>query len=234
MTTLGIIMLRHVNNDLTNMYWNHSYRCIRNFYPENIIMIIDDNSNLQFVKIEQPLYNVIVVNSEFHGRGELLPYYYYLKHNIFDKAIIIHDSVFINKYIDCDDIEDYKILWSFEHNWDQIEDEKIMINLFNDDELTSFYNNKKLWKGCFGGMCVITNNYLTLINNKYEISKLLNVIKNRYNRCSFERVIACLLQKYVFRVSLFGNIHEYCNWGISFSEKDNYKNLPLIKIWSGR
>jgi hypothetical protein len=64
MTTLGFIMLRHVNNDLTNLYWNYSYRCIRSFYPENIIMIIDDNSNLNFVKEEQPLHNVVIINSE--------------------------------------------------------------------------------------------------------------------------------------------------------------------------
>ena len=234
MNKVGFIMLRHVNNDLTNQYWNNSYRCIREFYPENMIMIIDDNSNLNFVKEEQPLHNVVIVNSEFHGRGELLHYYYYLTNKLFDKAIIIHDSVFMNKYIDVTDVEDYKILWSFEHHWDQVEDEKVMIKLFNDNELTSFYENKNLWKGCFGGMTIITHEYLTLINNKYEISRLLNVIINRYKRCSFERVIACLLQKHIFNVSLLGDIHSYCDWGISFADKDNYNHLPLLKVWTGR
>jgi hypothetical protein len=234
MTTLGFIMLRHVNNFLTNRYWNHNYRCIRNYYPENLIMIIDDNSNLNFLKQEQRLYNVVIVNSEFHGRGEVLPYYYYLSNKLFDKAIIIHDSVFINKYINCDDVKDYKILWNFEHICDQIKDETNMINLFNDNDLTSFYKNKNLWKGCFGGMSIITHDYLTFINSKYEISKLLNVVLNRYNRCSFERVIACLLQKYVVHKSLLGDIHKYCKWGILFVQKDNYKHLPLIKVWTGR
>jgi hypothetical protein len=234
MDKVGFIMLRHVNNDLTNKYWNHSYRCIREFYPENMIMIIDDNSNLKFVKEEQNLYNVVVINSEFHGRGELLPYYYYLSNKLFDTAIIIHDSVFINKYIDVTDVKDYKILWNFEHDWDEPEKEIIMINLFNDNELTSFYENKDLWKGCFGGMSIITHEYLTFVNNKYEISKLLDVVLNRDNRCSFERVIACLLQKHVVNESLLGNIHSYCNWGILFEDKDNYKHLPLLKVWTGR
>ena len=234
MTTLGFIVLRHVNNFLTNRYWNHNYRCIRQYYPENLIMIIDDNSNVNFLKEEQKLYNIVIINSEFHGRGELLPYYYYLSNKFFDKAIIIHDSVFINKYINCDDVEDYKILWKFEHMCDQIKDETNMINLFNDNDLTSFYKNKRLWKGCFGGMSIITHDYLTFINNKYEISKLLNVVLNRYNRCSFERVIACLLQKHVVRESLLGDIHKYCKWGILFVQRDNYKHLPLIKVWTGR
>jgi hypothetical protein len=234
MDKVGFIMLRHVNDDFQNQFWNHSYRCIRQYYPENMIMIIDDNSNLKFLQEEQELYNVVVINSEFHGRGEVLPYYYYLSNKLFDTAIIIHDSVFINKYIDVTDVKDYKILWSFEHHWDEPEKETIMINLFNDNELFSFYENKDLWKGCFGGMSIITHEYLTFVNSKYEISKLLDVILNRVNRHSFERAIGCLLQKHVVNISLLGDIHQYCNWGISFADKDNYNDLPVIKVWTGR
>ena len=83
-------------------------------------------------------------------------------------------------------------------------------------------------------MSIITHDYLTFINSKYEISKLLNVVLNRYNRCSFERVIACLLQRHVVRDSLLGDIHKYCKWGILFAQRDNCKHLPLIKVWTGR
>jgi len=48
--------------------------------------------------------------------------------------------------------------------------------------------------GCFGGMSIITHDYLKFIHKRYDISKLLNVVLNRYNRMSFERVIGCLLQ----------------------------------------
>jgi hypothetical protein len=162
-----------------------------------------------------------------------LPYYYYLRNKLFDIAVIIHDSVFINKYIDFN-VEKYRLLWDFEHHWDQIEDETRMIDIWNDLELTTFYKNKQLWKGCFGCMSVITHDYLSFINNKYDIGKLLDCISNRYNRCSFERVIACLLQKHGDNKSLLGSIHTYCKWGISFNEKDTYKHLPLTKIWTGR
>jgi hypothetical protein len=232
MEELGFIILRHVNNKLTNRYWIHSYNSIRRYYPENHILIIDDNSNYNFITNTQ-LYKTTIINSEYPKRGELLPYYYYLQNKLFNTAVILHDSVFINKYMDLN-VDKYKMIWEFEHYWDEIEDETNIIKIFNDQELLTFYENKNLWKGCFGGMSIIKHDYLTEINNKYDISKLLGCILNRNNRCSFERVIACLLQINEKNDSLLGNIHKYCKWGITFEQKDNYRNLPLIKVWTGR
>jgi hypothetical protein len=229
---VGFIILRHVNNELTNKYWIKCVNCIRQYYPENNILIIDDNSNYEYIT-EEILYKTIIINSEYPKRGELLPYYYYLHNKLFDIAVIIHDSVIVNTYIDMS-VETYKFLWEFEHNFDQIEDETRMINVFNDLELNNFYENKNLWKGCFGCMTIITHDYLTYVNNKYDIKKLLDYVLNRYNRCSFERVIACLLQKEGKKETLLGNITEYCRWGLKFDDVDECKNLPLIKYWSGR
>ncbi len=101
-------------------------------------------------------------------------------------------------------------------------------------ELFSFYANKDLWNGCFGGMAIITHEYLNFVNNKYDLSKLLDLITTRYNRCSFERVIGCLLQMHHKEATLLGNIIIYTDWGRGFDEKDNYKHLPIIKVWTGR
>lgn len=229
---LGFIMLRHVNNENVNNYWIHSYNCIRKFYPENKILIIDDNSNYKYIT-EIPLYKTTIINGEYPGRGELLPYYYYLNNKLFDTAVIIHDSVFINDYIDFN-VDKYRIIWDFEHYWDQIENETSMIKLFNDEELLSFYENKSLWTGCFGCMSIITHDYLTYINNKYDISKLLPHVLTRYNRCSFERVLACLLQKNGENQTLLGDIHRYIPCRLSFEQKDLYSHLKIIKVWTGR
>ena len=232
MSEVGFIILRHVRDELTNKYWIKCVNSIRQYYPENNILIIDDNSNYKYIT-EETLYKTTIINSEYPKRGELLPYYYYLHNKLFDIAVILHDSVIVNKYIDLS-VENYKFLWEFEHHADQIQDETIMINIFNDLELNKFYENKDLWKGCFGGMTIITHDYLTHINNKYNISKLLDYVLNRYNRCSFERVIACLLQKEGKKETLLGNIHQYCKWGIRFNDTARFKHLPLIKHWTGR
>ena len=229
---IGFIMLRHVNNNLSNEYWMYNYDCIRKYYPNNKILIIDDNSNYQFIT-KKELYNTTIIKSEYPRRGELLPYIYYLRNKLFDTAVIIHDSVFINKYIDFN-VDKYKLLWEFEHNCDQIEDETKMIKLFNDETLLKFYENKILWKGCFGAMSIIKHDFLKEINDKYDLNKLLDCVLNRYNRCSFERVIGCLLQKEYKTKSLYGCIYTYMPWGITWSQKDNYSYLPLVKVWTGR
>ena len=226
-------MLRHVDSAITNSYWIKCYNSIRKWYPENSILIIDDSSNSKFVTNEE-LYKTTIINSEFPKRGELLPYYYYLQNKLFDTAVIIHDSVFIQKKIKFE-VDKYRILWTFNlHTSDQIDDETIMINLFNNDKLCKFYKNKKLWNGCFGGMSIITHDYLMYINNKYNISKLLDVVLTRYNRCSFERVIACILQIENTTESLLGDIGKYCPWGITLNDINKYSDLPLLKVWTGR
>jgi len=229
---LGFIILRHVNNESTNKYWLHCYECIRKYYPENKIMIIDDNSDYKYITNEK-LFNTFIINSEYSKRGEILPYYYYLYNKLFDNAVIFHDSVFINKYVDFK-IDKYKIIWEFEHHWDNIDDETKMIKLFNDSELLNFYENKLLWKGCFGSMSVINHDFLCSVNQKYPLSKLLDVIKNRSDRCCFERIIGCLLQKEYKKETLLGNIHNYIQIGIGFSEKDTYSHLPIVKVFTGR
>jgi len=236
MKTFGFIMLRHVNNIETNKLWLHSYNCIRKYYPENIILIIDDNSNYNFIT-KNKLYKTVIINSELNGRGEFLFYYYYLKFQLFDIAFMLHDSVFINSYIKIDNnIDRYQILWDFEHEWDNIENETELINLFNDDELINFYNNKNLWKGCFGCMTIINYNFLKYINDKLNLNILIDYILNRDNRCALERVMGCILQYYNSNngYCLFGNINNYIKWGITFEEKEEYIKLPLIKVWYGR
>ena len=186
------------------------------------------------------MYKTKIINSEYHKRGELLPYYYYLKNKFFDTAVIIHDSVFIQKYINFN-VKNYRLLLHFDsRHCSQPNDERRIIHKFNNNELNNFYENKNLWSGCFGGMCVIEHDYLVYINSMYKISKLLDCIKNRYNRMSFERVIGCLLQKHHKNESLLGELGKYKrkyksrNFINYFNNKYKYKNIPLIKIWTGR
>ena len=110
----GFIITRHVNCVKTNMYWNHCVKLLRTFYPFRKIIIIDDNSNYEYVKPDFDYKNVEVIQSEYPKRGELLPYYYFLKRKFFENAVIIHDSVFFEKRVP---FEKYKFqvipLWYF-------------------------------------------------------------------------------------------------------------------------
>lgn len=232
-TSVGFIILRHVTNSVTNSYWMRCYDCIRKLYPENDIVIIDDNSNTSYIT-DKELYKTTVINSEFPGRGELLPYYYYTQNKLFGTAVILHDSVFVQEYIDFT-VDTYKIIWTFEeHKWDDIQNETRILQVFNDAELNAFHADKNRWKGCFGAMSIIKHDYLMYINSKYEFSKLLHVITRRDDRCSFERVIACMLQREHVTEPLLGDIYAYCPWAIKIDEADKYMDKPLLKVWTGR
>jgi len=235
LATLGFIMLRHVNNELSNKYWIECYESIRKYYPEHDIVIIDDNSDCNYLDNENiELYKTKIINSEYPGRGELLPYYYYSKEKFFDIAVILHDSTIIQQNINLY-VEKYRMIWDFEHYWDNPDEETRIINeAFNCPDLINFHSNKSLWKGCFGGMVSITHDFLTLINTNYDMSKLLNLVNNKANRCWFERIIACILQKHYKMESMFGNIHNYCPWGFTYQYKENFSHLPILKIWTGR
>jgi len=215
--TVGFIILRHINSIQNSLHYLISYNNIRKYYPENHIIIIDDNSNKNFLyeHIDSTLYKTTIINSEYPGRGELLPYFYYLHNKLFDIAVIIHDSVYINKYIEFGDVTYFKSIWDIgSHQWDQPEDEiNIIKYLNNSHNLLDFHSCKHLWKGCFGGMTVINYDFLKTIDDMYNIKLLLDVIKNRYNRMSFERVIACILQFNTKYECLLGSIHDYCKWG---------------------
>lgn len=233
MSTVGFVILRHVNSEETNRYWIHCYECIRKHYPENEIVIIDDNSTYFFITTPH-LYKVTIVNSEYPKRGELLPYIYYLKYKWFDVAVMIHDSVFINQEIDFY-TDTYKILWDFKHDWDTPYREFYMLQqLDNTEYLTKFFHDKTLWTGCFGSMCCISYNYLKYIDSRHNLSALLNHVTHRDARCDFERVLGCVLQFNYPRIVMFNHIHDWTPWGIKFDEKDKYTHLALTKVWTGR
>ena len=242
-TSLGFIILRNVRDKDTGEYWKISYTCIRKFYPENHIIIIDDNSDYDYIDLEfqKKLYNAFIVRSDYPARGEILPYYYFLHYDLFSTACIIHDSVFINSRLNTQ-VEKYKFLLDFYcHTNEYKAQEKKMISVLdNNREIMNFYKKSNIWKGCFGVMTIITKKHLIEINNKHNIFSLLPLIKNRRARICFEMVFACILQYYDKVPTLFGDISNFCKWGITYSEikKDIHNlskiNLPLIKIWSGR
>lgn len=238
--TLGFIILRHVNSAETNSYWKESLRCVQKWYPGNPIMIVDDNSRREFLDIpaDLDLTNVTVVQSEFHARGELLPYYYFHKLKPFDKAVVIHDSIFIQTHINFDDVKDVFFLWSFTHEWDVPEMElNIITNLKSHRNLATIYNSKDTWLGCFGVMSCITHDFLSVMVDKYDMFQMLHHINSRSKRMCLERIFAVMCYSLADVKSKFGDIHIYNNW--QRYRYEQYKNkqlegIPFIKIFTGR
>lgn len=255
MSNYGFIITRHVNSERTNKYWNQCVKLIRTYYPFKKIIIIDDNSKQEFVNADHQYKNVSVIHSEYPGRGELLPYIYYLKYKWFPNAVIIHDSLFIHKRIPFEQMQ-LPVLPLWHHPYDKE-------NLHNLLRLASSLNHsqrlsKKLagnelkilgfkndnFNLCFGGQTYIKLEFLELLQNKYNITNLINVVRNRTDRCGLERILGLLFCEEFSDLikinSLFGDIlRQYLSFNYDYEQynKDiNNKKLihPFIKVWTGR
>jgi len=252
----GFIITRHVNSQQTNEYWNHCVKLIRTHYPLRKIIIIDDNSNYNFVKSYHEYKNVKIIQSEYPGRGELLPYVYFLKNKWFENAVIMHDSLFFHIHVP---FENFKFpvipLWHHVYDKENVNNllrissflknniyvkKQIMGNDINILGIT----NKTQFNLCFGGQCYINHNFLLLLEKKYNLSNLVNVIKCRTDRCGLERILGILFNieynKLIKIKSLCGEIFShYKSFNYNFTNyisDFNKGKVPgiITKVWTGR
>lgn len=250
----GFIITRHVNSEKTNKYWNQCVKLLRTFYPSKKIVIIDDNSNPDFLKAEHNHENIIEIKTEFTKRGELLPFYYFWKNKYFENAVILHDSVFIHQKILFEKLIgiDVMPIWHFEPDNENTGNVLRITNVLrNNWEISQIItkNNMVLgmpqykWVGCFGCQCFINHTFLSTIEKKFGIFKMINVILCRRDRCSLERIMGVIFSisksKNIKRKSLFGNIFNTQKWSYTFDDyvKDLEQkkiNRAIVKVWSGR
>ena len=215
---------------------------IRTLYPFRLIVIIDDNSNPAFLKADHDYKNLIVIQGEYPGRGELLPYIYYARNKWFDRAVIIHDSVFFHKRIPFEGINVPAIsLWHFSKAFNRNDyDPNIAKRLKHGNVINKCAKNRS-WVGCFGVQSFIKHSFLIHIMNKYHIPNLLHVVTSRPNRCCLERVFAIIffLELRVLNTSILGKIDGLMASNSTYETyiqdlKNRRLKAPVIKIFTGR
>lgn len=237
----GFIFTRHVRSSTHAKLWIECYTTIRKFY-NNMILIIDDNSDQQILeKYNVPTTNVYRVNSKYVGAGEILAYYYYHKLKPFKKAVILNDSMFIQKpFTDkIMNVKDVKFLWHFNES------------SFHSTLLSKLHRNSELlancvnFLGCFASTCVITWDFLDTLQSNYKFLNIVKYIKGRPMRMELERLFAILCITELKNngsynpnhISLFGSIFNHAS---SFTlDFDGYKNNRahsqfVVKVWNGR
>lgn len=240
----GFIVVRHVTTIEHNKYWIHCCESIFKQYPNVHVVIVDDDSNKELMSLIQKSETEFgdklhVIKSEYPRCGEFLGYYYLYKQKLFNKAVILHDSVFIQQPIEFQKYEKVKFLWHFTHEWDDELQEIKLLNATNPpDDLELFYGNLGNWFGCFGTMAYIELSFLESISFLFNI---IGNIKSRYDRQRMERVFALTCSYYhpilAREPSIFGIIHYYYKgWKYRYESyiKDEPKDLPIIKVWVGR
>jgi len=253
--SFGFILTRHVNSEQTNKYWNQSVKLIRTYYPYRKIVIIDDNSNYEYVKADFDYQNLTIIQSEWPGRGELLPYLYLLKYKWFPAAVIIHDSLFVHKRILFGTFK-FPVMPLWHHLYDKenlpnlmriasiLKNNSRLLNKLKGDETDILKLKQNKFNLCFGCQVYIKLPFLEHIQRKYNITNLVYTVHNRKDRCGLERILGLIFHEefpILFKYnSLFGDIIEKINsFGYTY---DNYINdisnkkllYPFIKVWTGR
>ena len=219
-TSLGFIIIRHVNSPITNQYWKYSYDCIRKYYPEHNIVIIDDNSHYNHITSKE-LYKTEIIESEYNQRGELLPYYYYLHNKYFDNAVIIHDSVFINSYID----------FNLKNKIIDITN-KLNTNIKTNTD-TDKNNNNKLsfqfvnYNNLFGDPCINQPKLLT-IKYKYINNKICKNIfnENQNFTLNYKQIVSAFYGNNNKKTDVTNIILDFIKYNnYLFIDKTKYNNL---------
>jgi len=84
-------------------------------------------------------------------------------------------------------------------------------------------------------MTTIHFDFLNKINKKFNLSLLLDYIKCRRDRSSFERILGCLLQiddRYSCLISSITNFR--IAFQLKFDKINEYNYMPIVKYWTGR
>ena len=170
--SLGFVIVRHMCDERSSQYWYKSCQYIRKFYPDAPIVIVDDDSERQYVdtSLEETIPDLTMIQSEFPRCGEMLGYYYYWKHRWFQRAVVMHDSVFLTRWVDFEKYKEVRFLWCFvSKQCNNVEIESDMFRRIGGDLYFPMYEQKEVWKGCFGVMSVIEYKFLKKIENIFTV-----------------------------------------------------------------
>jgi len=218
MEDLSIFVTAHITHEA---HYYALYLCItniRNHYENNRIFIINDKStypiNVDNFKNKEL---ITIIDSEFKGAGEsLFLYYYHKMENPSKKALYIHDSMFLISPIPkeiLDNLSDIKFLLSFDKKF-KIKEQEDFISKLNEGSLI---NENQKWLGCFGGACIMTHDYLTKLQNKYNIISIVPSITCRNEREIYERILGSVVSYDLSKnpnydmneIAIYGDLYEY-------------------------
>jgi hypothetical protein len=121
---------------------------------------------------------------------------------------------------------------------------KLFNKINKKEEIVINFSKNNNFNLCFGCQCYIKLSFLEILQFKYNINNLVNVIHNRTDRCSLERILGLLFcEEYpkLLRIkSLFGDIFNFHKaFSYNYEDYTNHcKNKKIVnvavKVWTGR
>ncbi len=249
----GFIIPSYCSTDIHLFQLKRCIDAIRNFHNDKKIIVIDDHSEINLSDSLSEYENLSVIMSPIKSAGDMCTYKIFLENPIFQKAVIIQDSMMIEKRLEnIDKIDSMNYLWYFTNHrvhWHIIEEPQNEYNLthgirvhddavidviknqivnkdFRDFALDNYFN-KHTWSGCFGCLTIIDYDFLKIFDEKTGIiDLLLNFNNNRLRRVA-ESIFA-LAGKYVLGDSVFEKAYD----GLYFDGNNEPRNRMLLNASS--
>jgi hypothetical protein len=242
------VVIRHITKKLNNSHdiWKACYNSIRKFYSNKII-VIDNNSDYSlFNDDDNTLINCEIINSQYPENRLFSPFFELLKID-FNRAVIIHDGVIFQKYVDFTCFNSVKYIWHFDtkdfDNHNLIN--KQLDALDNNTDLHCIFKEKQ-FVGCMGCCLAITKTFLNTLQERHNIQNLVKYIENQEDAIAFERTISllCCLNypEIISDISFEGEIRNM-SWGYRYSNFINNNKIVngvditdkhIIKIFCAR
>lgn len=244
MDEIVFFMLRHISSDEFHKVWKLSYESIRKFYPEAPIYILDNNSPEHYLTEPYPFYKCEVIRSELPNGRLYVPFYYALQIPNYKRAVLLHDGIVFQSYVDFSTVENVSFLWHFEtHAYDDVRLCEMMLQTLPSEtqkNILSVYKSNN-WFGSLGCMMVLERDFLNELETQFALRSFQTIITDKPKAIEFERLIAVLcymvypeLHK---RPSLFGDISTMI-WGLRYSHYISnitaYSNQSVIKLFGAR
>lgn len=256
MEDFGFIIPSYCDSDLHLLQLERCIGSIRK-YHDNTIIIIDDYSKSDIESVVNKFRGVKIIKSTVKGGGDMSTYDVFRDHKFFQKAIIIQDSMTVEKKFDnIDSIDKISYIWYFTNHrlhWSHIKEPQNEYNIKNNikvhDDLVldcidklikldgfkqfakDIYHNKNKWSGCFGCLTIIDYDFMLEFDNKTGIIEILKNFNNNRLRRASESIfaLACLyvLDDDVFEKAYDGLYYDGVN------PQNNIKNLKASELGIG-
>ena len=218
-----------------DIHFKQLLRCldsIKKFHPNNHIILIDDSDENYNLKNNFKDNELILVQRSYKkGSADQQVFKIILDNDYFDKAIILQDSMILNKKLEnIEEINNIQFIWHCTNHrihWDIIKEptteENIGNNIITHTDLIHHciscdygdnkdfqkfaikcLNNKNNWCVIFGNCCIITKKIIKFIDNKTNfVNKFIDYTSNRQRRVND---------------SIFSLICHFCYPDINFSK----------------
>lgn len=215
--SFGFIIPTYIATEAHLAVLKEGLRRIR-LYHNYPIVIINDHSPIDLSNLEKEFKDVTVELSLNKGAGEMNPYLHYYLHKYFDTAIILHDSMHLNKPLEnIGLVLDIKFVRHFTNHvihWSTLTEPKtdynqkygikthddLIIHLLKKvlseknlpflDFCLERYPKKRTWVGCYGIQTIITHDFLKELQEKTNILDFTVIATNRRSRCAMESIFA--------------------------------------------